>query len=197
MRNRKKAKRGLLVILIVIVVLVAVAAAVVRPIYNHVRKIQYPLQYTEEVEKWAAEYEQDPYLFYAVIRTESGFDPNAVSSAAARGLMQMTEETFEWVKSKIAPDEDLTFDDMFVPDTSIRFGGWFLAYCMEKYGADVGTAAAAYHSGMGTVDALLEDPKYTDDGITVKDSPMRDMNHYMYKVKQAFERYHEIYTQQN
>ena len=51
------------------------------------------------MEQWAAEYELDPLLVYAFIRTESGFDPAATSSVEARGLMQMTEETFIWLRS--------------------------------------------------------------------------------------------------
>ena len=60
-----------------------------------------------------------PPLGYAFIRTESGFDPAATSSVEARGLMQMTEETFIWLRSKIAPDEGLTFDELYDPDVSI------------------------------------------------------------------------------
>ena len=41
----------------------------------------------------------DPLLIYTVIRTESGFDPMAESEVGARGLMQITEVTFDWIKS--------------------------------------------------------------------------------------------------
>ena len=94
-------------------------------------------------------------LVYAFIRTESGFDPQATSSVDARGLMQMTEETFLWMRSKIAPEEPLTFADLYSPDTAIRFGCYYLHLCMVRYKGDVSTAAAAYHSGWGTVDQLL------------------------------------------
>ena len=87
-------------------------------------------------------------------RTESGFDPQATSTVDARGLMQMTEETFIWLRSKIAPDEGLLFANLYDPETSIRFGCYYLHLCMERYNGDVATAAAAYHSGWGTVDAL-------------------------------------------
>lgn len=61
--------------------------------------------------------------------------------------MQMTEETFLWLRSKIAADEDLAFADLYDPDTSIRFGCYYLHLCLERYNGDVATAAAAYHSG--------------------------------------------------
>lgn len=44
-----------------------------------------PRKYSQQVEQWAAEYELDPLLVYAFIRTESGFDPAATSSVEARG----------------------------------------------------------------------------------------------------------------
>ena len=50
-------------------------------------------------DKYGLEYAQ----VYAIIKTESGFKPNALSAVGARGLMQITEETFDWIKTKIAP----------------------------------------------------------------------------------------------
>lgn len=145
------------------------------------------------MERWAGEYEVDPLLIHAVIRTESSFQPDAESGAGARGLMQMTEDTFDWVKSKIAPGEDLTFDDLFTPDTSIRFGTYFLDGCLKRYGGDVSTAAAAYHSGWGTVDGLLEDGAYSEDGVTLSSFPYRQMGHYVKKINDAYEKYRALY----
>ena len=101
------------------------------------------------MDQWADTYDLDPLLVDAFIRTESGFDPQATSTVDARGLMQMTEETFIWLRSKIAPDEGLLFANLYDPETSIRFGCYYLHLCMERYNGDVATAAAAYHSGWG------------------------------------------------
>ena len=91
----------------------------------------------------------DPLLIYTFVRTESSFDPAAVSSMGARGLMQMTEDTFEWIKSKIAPDEPLTFDDLFDPACAVRFGAYYLRLCLDRYGGDVATAAARLSQRLG------------------------------------------------
>ncbi len=155
----------------------------------------YPLLYGEEVGEWADTYGLDPLLVYAVIHTESGFDPEAASDAGAIGLMQMTEDTFDWVKSKVAPeDETLTFESLYQPAVSIRFGCYFLAYCMEKYVGDVSTAAAAYHSGMGTVDRLLQEGEHTADGRTLSSFPYRQMSHYVKKINDSYRRYQELYA---
>ena len=146
-------------------------------------------------EKWAAAYELDPLLVYAFIRTESGFDPQATSSVDARGLMQMTEETFIWLRSKIAPDEGLLFANLYDPETSIRFGCYYLHLCMERYNGDVATAAAAYHSGWGTVDALLQMEEHSADGETLQGFPYNQMNHYVKKITSCYARYQRIYAE--
>lgn len=163
------------------------------PDSEEVARTKHPLKYTEEVERWSAEYGLDPLLLYAVIFTESGFKPAAESSAGARGLMQMTQDTFDWVKTKIAPTEELTFEHLYEPDVSVRFGAAFFSMCLERYGGDVSTAAAAYHSGMGTVDELLLVDKYTDDGVSLNEFPHRNMNHYVNKINNNYDKYRELY----
>lgn len=154
----------------------------------------YPRRYAEQVEKWAQTYELDPMLVYAVIRTESGFDPEAVSTAGARGLMQMIKETFFDIKSRIAPNEDLNFSSLFDPETSIRFGCYYLSVCLARYGGDTATAAAAYHSGMGRVDQLLQNAEYTEDGKTLTAFPDTQMNHYVKKILSAYSAYTRLYA---
>lgn len=158
-----------------------------------VKKYFYPRTFSAEVELYSAEYDVDPLLIYAIIHTESGFEPQAESNVGARGLMQITEETFAWIKSKIAPQEDFTFDDMYSADTNIRFGSYFFSRCIERYG-DLPTAIAAYHSGWGTVDALLEDESYSSDGKTLHTFPYPQMERYVYKVTRAYNIYQTLYT---
>ena len=162
-------------------------------ILRQVQEWRYPRCYAAEVEGWAAAYDLDPLLIYSFIHTESSFDPEAESSVGARGLMQMTEETFYWIKSKIAPDEALNFDSLYDPDCSIRFGAYYLKLCLERYGGDIATAAAAYHSGWGTVDALLEHGQYTRDGTILAEFPYTQMAHYVQKILERYQCYTELY----
>ena len=179
--------------LVVLVCIAAVILVTLPPLARKADQLLYPRKYSQQVEQWAAEYGLDPLLVYAFVRTESGFDPAATSSVDARGLMQMTEETFIWLRSKIAPDEGLTFDDLYDPAVSIRFGCYYLHLCMERYGGDVATAAAAYHSGLGTVDTLLADSQYSQDGKVLDAFPYPQMRRYVQKVTDAYAQYSEIY----
>ena len=133
-------------------------------------------------------------MLYAFIRTESNFDPMADSDAGARGLMQITEVTFDWIKSKIAPTEDLTFEDLYDPETNIRFGSYFVSYCLLRYQDDLATAAAAYHSGWGTVDDLLAQEQYSADGKTLDHYPYPQMRLYVKKITSSYQHYQEIYN---
>lgn len=181
--------------LVVLVCIAAVLLTVLPPLAREADRLLYPRKYSQQVEQWAAEYELDPLLVYAFIRTESGFDPAATSSVEARGLMQMTEETFIWLRSKIAPDEGLLFANLYDPETSIRFGCYYLHLCMERYNGDVATAAAAYHSGWGTVDALLQMEEHSADGETLQGFPYSQMNHYVKKITSCYARYQRIYAE--
>ncbi len=149
----------------------------------------YPLKYSEYVEKYAQEFGIDPYLLYAFIRTESSFDSDAVSDAGAIGLTQITEETFSWIKLMLCPKEDIVFEDLYNPETSIRFGAYYISRCMQRYSYSVDTAAAAYHSGWGTVDKLLKEQGTQ----TLVEFPYTQMSNYVYKINKAYTSYQEIY----
>ena len=62
--------------------------------------------------------------------------------------------------------------DLFDPAVNIRFGAYLLATCLARYDGDFSTAAAAYHSGMGLVDSLLQKAEYSADGKLLRHSPM-------------------------
>lgn len=190
-RQKKRGARKLIVLLVLLAVVLVAAV----PVIDYIEKRSYPLQYEELVEQYSAEFGVDRWFVFAVIRTESGFDPAAESEVGARGLMQMMEDTFDWLKPKIAPDEDLTFEDLYSPPVSIRFGVYFLSLCLQRYGNDMATAAAAYHSGWGTVDSLLEDGENTENGVTLSSFPRRQMAHYVDKVLNSYNKYVEIYEQ--
>lgn len=156
-----------------------------------VKHAAYPLKYMSIVEKYADEYNIDKYLILSFIKTESGFDPSAKSNADAIGLTQITEETFAWIKLKMCPDEELVFEDLYDAETSIRFGAYYISRCMERYNNHVDTAAAAYHSGWGTVDKLLAESG--EEYLT--EFPYTQMNNYVYKINKAYTAYTQLYNQ--
>ena len=194
-RRRKLQRRRRAVLQLLALCLVAAVAVFAAPrLWNRAERFLYPRKYEQLVDKWAETYQLDPLLVDAFIRTESGFDPQATSSVDARGLMQMTEETFLWLRSKIAEGEDLQFADLYDPETSIRFGCYYLHLCLTRYNGDVATAAAAYHSGWGTVDNLLQMEEHSADGETLQGFPYSQMHHYVNKITACYQVYQRLYA---
>lgn len=176
------------------ILIIIVSAAVLFTAFSvtgkTVMKTLYPMKYTEYVEKYSAEYGVDSKLVYAVIKTESSFNPNAVSYADAVGLTQITPETFEWLRQKLGEEnENLSLYD---PETSIKYGAFFLSYLIDEF-ENTDTAIAAYHAGRGRVAGWLKDKEISRDGKTLGEIPIPETAHYVKKVNKAFNIYNNLY----
>jgi soluble lytic murein transglycosylase-like protein len=97
-------------------------------------------------------YAIDSNLALAVIWAESSFDPNAMSAANARGLMQLIPETAErfGVKNSFSIDENIK--------GGLAYLRWLLAY----FRGDVSLALAGYNAGEGAVDKHGGIPPYAE-----------------------------------
>ncbi|MCD7785146.1 MAG: lytic transglycosylase domain-containing protein [Oscillospiraceae bacterium] len=150
----------------------------------------YRTDYQEIVEKYSEEFGIDEAFVFAVIKTESNFDPDAISDAGAIGLMQIIEDSFDWVSSKLGESE-LTYEDMFTPEYSIMYGSYMLSFLYERYGS-YELAAAAYHSGIGEVDSWIEDGVVSLENPNIADFEGSNTRHYVRKIMKAYTRYSEI-----
>ncbi len=163
-----------------------------RSVYEY-KLASHPLLYSEYVEKYSAEYDMDKYLLYSVIKTESGFDPNAESNIGARGLMQLTKETFDWVKYRLGDGDEITYDQMFDPEMNIRYGAYLFGFLTGYFGC-TDTAAAAYFSGIGEVGKWVSDKQYSKDGVHLDTIPSKNAAHYVNKINNAYKTYIELYV---
>lgn len=188
-RRRKRSKAPL------IIAIAAVAAVLLIIVgyfgYNKYIESTYPIKYQSYVEKYAAENHLNKYFVYAVIRTESGFDPSAESNVGARGLMQIMEDTFDWIKFK-SDDDEAVYYDMYDAETNIKYGCRLLGYLMEEFGS-IEVAAAAYHAGRGNVNEWLADKRYSLDGVHLDKIPISDTAHYVNKITKAMDKYVRLY----
>ena len=151
----------------------------------------YPTDYEKYVLEYSNEYDCDPVLVFSVIRVESGFDPNAVSEVGARGLMQLMEDAFDWIKFRLDDDRGYTFDDIFDPKLNIQYGTYYLSYLMDKYDGSIELTAAAYHCGMGMVDGWIDDGTIDPDNFRISDIPDENDQtaNYVDKIMNAYEHY--------
>lgn len=159
--------------------------------YPRVMKALYPVKYSEFVMKYSREYDIDPLLVYAIIKTESNFDPEAVSNAGALGLMQITPETFDWAKNKMGAAARPA-GDILDPETNIQYGVYIFS-CHFKEFQNLRLAAAAYHAGRGNVNRWLKDTHYSPDGENLTVIPISETENYVYKIVENYARYSKLY----
>jgi soluble lytic murein transglycosylase-like protein len=95
----------------------------------------------QKVRKAAEKYNLPPELISAVIRAESNFNAQAVSSAGAQGLMQLMPETAR----------ELGVENPFDIEQNIDGGARYLRNMLDRFGGSLRKALAAYNAGPGTV----------------------------------------------
>lgn len=113
----------------------------------------YPLRYETEIAGAAGQFHVDPYLVAAVVKAESGFDPEAKSNAGAVGLMQLMPATADWIAAR---DDwpGASKPDLRDPTENLDLGTYYLAFLLDRF-HDVPTALAAYNAGHGVVEQWL------------------------------------------
>jgi hypothetical protein len=100
-----------------------------------------PLAYDHEIHRVARRYQVDPSLVKAIIHTESYFDPRAVSSKGALGLMQLMPDTAR----------DLNVAHPFNPLENIDGGTRYIRQLLDSFGGNLTMSLAAYNAGPGLV----------------------------------------------
>ncbi len=108
--------------------------------------------YSREIAEASARYGVPERLIWAVIRVESGFDPRAVSSKGARGLMQLMPETATLLGVR----------DSFNPRENIHAGTRHLRGMMDRFHYDLPMAIAAYNAGDRPVAAFRGIPPFPE-----------------------------------
>lgn len=178
----------------VLLLLAAVAVAVVLLRFGCDRFLHaaYPDTYRETVLAAAEEYDLPPSLIFAVIHTESSFRPDAVSTAGAVGLMQVTEDTLDWAVMRTDGDTSLTVNDLTDPTVNIHTGACVLSLLSDMF-ENGDTVLAAYNAGMGNVKEWLSDSRYSADGVTLTAIPFQETDRYVAKVRHAQNMYQTLY----
>ena len=181
----KRTKRLFGLLVAVVLVIVGLRVAIPR-----VLRAAYPDTYRGEVLAAAEEYDLPPSLILAVIHTESGFDPAALSKAGAVGLMQITETTLEWAQMR--GGEESAVVSLTDPTFNIRIGSRVLKLLGEQF-ENEDTVLAAYNGGMGNVREWLADSRYSADGVTLHTIPFEETANYVKKVRFAQKMYQKLY----
>ena len=111
-----------------------------------------PAEFESIINSCSLQYGVDKSLVKAVIHAESGYDPNAVSSKGAGGLMQLMPKTAESLK----------VSNTFDPKENISGGVRYLRFLLDTFKGDVPLALAAYNAGLSRVAQYGGIPPYVE-----------------------------------
>src|SRR5579864_104997 len=132
-----------------------------------------PVAFAKLVDEIAARHAVDRDLVHSVISVESNYNPLAISSKGALGLMQLVPATAR--RFGVA--------DAFNPSQNVEGGVRYLKYLLDLYNGDHRLALAAYNAGEGTVERYRGVP------------PFRETRDYVYRVGKALDETREAKKQ--
>lgn len=190
-RRRKKTNAPILIILSVVVLclFVIIGLKLTEKVATEFDKYTYPLRYTDIIYKYADEFNVPKSVILAMVKVESGFDPDAQSPVGACGLMQLMPDTFEWISTKLG--ESHSVGNIFDPDTNIKYGVYYISFLYDKY-KNWECVYAAYNAGQGNVNKWLKDDRYSENGV-LTDIPFEETSNHVKKLNTARNKYLELY----
>ncbi len=158
---------------------------------GRVYRLDFPLLDAEELERAARTQRLDPALVAGLIRQESNFNPRAVSSAGARGLMQVMPAVGQSVAKSLAFPvyaAPLLFD----PDANLELGTAHLAAAITL-DPDLARALAAYNAGQTRVDRWVKKAGVADPELFTERIPFVETRDYVRLVLRNAAVYRALY----
>jgi soluble lytic murein transglycosylase len=154
-----------------------------RAIWDH----SYPSCARNLLKKHAGEDLAFVLFLQAIMRTESGFDPLALSVANARGLMQMIPPTTRIVAGELGLEYG--DDRLFEPDFNIRTATWYIGRLVKKFRRQWPLAAGAYNGGVPAMMKWCQKNGHLPLDAFVEAIPWTESRRYAKRVTEAFARY--------
>ena len=163
--------------------------ALPRPVWE----LFYPADYISMIVQESAKQWLDPYWVLSLIRQESAFDPTAISSANAYGLMQLLPATARRTAREIglrSPAASRLQD----PNLNIRLGTRYFADLLKKFGGRIEMALASYNAGPERVQEWVNEGGYEDDAEFVETIPFSETRNYVKVITRSYWFYQKLYS---
>ncbi len=158
--------------------------------------VAHPRPFKDIIEDGEAHIAIEPFLAYAIMQTESRFDPGAVSWAGARGLVQLMPATAK----DLAARAKITLGpgDVHDPAINLELGMRYLARLTARFGGEEGAAALAipsYNAGAGAVDRWIEERGAWDFDLFIEAIPYDETRKYVQSVLGRWMAYRWLYAE--
>lgn len=125
----------------------------------------------------------DPFLLLAIARRESAFNPRAVSSANARGLLQVTPQTLRTLNSKY---------DLFEPSSNVNAGARLFGDLLKRVNGQIHLALAAYNAGPKRMSIWTERYPAEDPILFIDLIPYKETREYVAAVLRNYYWYQKL-----
>ena len=148
---------------------------------NNQLSLRFPLAHREAVQRNAKNYQIPEELIYAVIRQESSFNDDIVSSAGANGLMQVMPGT-AFVVAKRAKIYYADKKQLFSPQKNINIGTAYLQQLATQYHQHPVLMVAAYNAGPKQVNYWIKNHAPKEIDIWIETLPWRETRNYLKNI---------------
>jgi soluble lytic murein transglycosylase len=158
---------------------VSIATATQQRIFDDYALL-YPRPYDDDVRRAATAAALPTELVYGVLRQESLYRPDAVSSAGAVGLLQMLPETARRTARR-AQHPLPRPADLLKPAINVRLGAAHLRELLDQFGGQVPLALAGYNAGPGAALRWLPD-QAIDTDVWIENIPFNETRNYVQRI---------------
>ncbi|MFO0555058.1 MAG: transglycosylase SLT domain-containing protein [Polyangiaceae bacterium] len=148
----------------------------------------YPRPYGERISELEKTDAVTPGLLHALMRQESGFDPEIRSPVGAEGLMQLMPNTAEQA-AREARFSDYKAEDIRAPEVNLRLGSFYISKLLKGFQASLPLSVAAYNAGPGAVSRWVENAKELEADVFVARIPFEETRTYVARVLTNLARY--------
>ncbi|MEJ1963342.1 MAG: transglycosylase SLT domain-containing protein [Gammaproteobacteria bacterium] len=157
----------------------AIGVATSQSVFNDYALL-YPRPFDNEVDAAARRAKLPPDLVYAVVRQESLYRVDAVSSAGAHGLMQLTPETARLTARQLKRASPAV-TDLFDPSINTLLGASHLRDLLDRFDGQIPVALAGYNAGPNAVTRWLP-ANALDPDIWIENIPYNETRAYVQRV---------------
>ncbi len=179
-----------------------IAKRLLRPLYVQTRPVEpvpryweflYPLGYWGLVQEQSARHALNPYLVVALIREESAFNKQIISSSGAVGLMQLLPTTANGMVNNTGRSAEPVKLDL--PSANIALGTRYLAMMIGEFNGNWARALAAYNAGPNQVRRWLGRTGDRVDDEFIEEIPFAETRAYVKRVLGSYYRYRTQYSE--
>lgn len=151
----------------------------------------YPRAWASAVQAESSRQAVDPFLVWAIMRTESAFRPEVASAADARGLMQLIPPTANAIAAKMSEPAPAPAE-LFAPERNIHYGAWYLSALWKRFAHPV-LVAAAYNAGPNATSRWVAEKGKLPLDLFVETIPFKETRGYVKHVVADLYLYHAFY----